>query len=84
MRQDSPAARQGIQNGDILLGILRWETLSLDNVIFVLSQPELQKMPQVKFLLARNGKVLLGHFPSHDFQADRAVETASAGYRVRK
>lgn len=84
VRQNSPAARQGIQNGDILLGILRWETLSLDNVIFVLSQPEIQDMPKVKFLLARNGKVLLGHFPSHDFQTNGAVETASAGYRVRK
>lgn len=84
VRQNSPAARQGIQNGDILLGILRWETLSLDNVIFVLSQPEIQDIPKVKFLLARNGKVLLGHFPSHDFQTNGAVETASAGYRVRK
>ncbi len=84
VRQNSPAARQGIQNGDILLGILRWETLSLDNVIFVLSQPEIQDIPKVKFLLARNGKVLLGHFPSHDFQSNGAVETASAGYRVRK
>lgn len=78
VRANSPAARQGIQNGDILLGIQRWETLSLENVIFVLEQPEIQRAEQVKFLLARNGKVMLGHFSGSDFATESALTTASA------
>ncbi|MDO4630252.1 MAG: trypsin-like peptidase domain-containing protein, partial [Planctomycetia bacterium] len=76
IRANSPAARQGIQNGDILLGILRWETLTIDNVLFVLNQPELQQQAQVKFLLARNGKVLMGHFAAQDFPGEKVVGTA--------
>ena len=78
VRANSPAARQGIQNGDILLGILRWETLSLENVIFVLEQPEIRRAEQVKFLLVRNGKVMLGHFSGSDFATDSSLTTASA------
>lgn len=78
VRANSPAARQGIQNGDILLGILRWETLSLENVIFVLEQPEIQRAEQVKFLLVRNGKVMLGHFSGSDFAKESNLTTASA------
>ncbi len=77
IRANSPASRQGFQNGDILLGILRWETLSLDNVLFVLNQPELQQQAQVKFLLARNGKVLMGHFAAQDFPVENIVETSA-------
>ncbi|MCR5162902.1 MAG: trypsin-like peptidase domain-containing protein [Thermoguttaceae bacterium] len=78
VRANSPAARQGIQNGDILLGILRWETLSLENVIFVLEQPEIRRAEQVKFLLVRNGKVMLGHFSGSDFATESNLTTASA------
>jgi len=82
VRSNSPAARQGIQNGDILLGILRWETLSLENVIFVLEQPEIQHAEQVKFLIARNGKVMLGHFSGNDFTSKSSLTTASAASPV--
>ncbi len=78
VRANSPAARQGIQNGDILLGIQRWETLSVENVIFVLEQPEIQRAEQVKFLLVRNGKVMIGHFSGSDFSAESPLTTASA------
>ena len=83
VRPNSPAARQGIRNGDVLLGILRWETLSLENVLFVLSQPELQTPDPIKFLLVRNGKVHLGHFAANDFPQP-TMETASAAYQTRK
>lgn len=36
VRPDSPAARQGIRYGDILVGMHKWETVSMDNVAFIL------------------------------------------------
>lgn len=83
VRANSPAARQGIQNGDILLGIQRWETLSLENVIFVLEQPEIHRAEQVKFLLARNGKVMLGHFSGKDLASESPLATVSGASPVR-
>lgn len=62
VRQGSMAEAQGIQPGDILLGILRWETLSLENVIYILNLAEYKDAGAVKFLLLRNSNVLYGHF----------------------
>lgn len=88
VRKNSPAARQGIRNGDVLLGILRWETLSLDNVVFILNQPEFQEVSEVKFLIARGGKVHLGHFVSNEIpplsNLEPAAQTASAALTTRK
>ncbi len=80
VRPNSPAARQGIQNGDVLLGILQWETLTLDNVIFILGHPEFQNRQNVKFLLAREGQVFRGSFAVGDFKNNSVAETASATY----
>ncbi|MDO4571095.1 MAG: trypsin-like peptidase domain-containing protein, partial [Planctomycetia bacterium] len=60
VREGSPAHQRGIQRGDILLGIVRWETLSLENVAYILEQPELQNGSEAKFLVARSGKILSG------------------------
>ena len=38
---DSPAARAGFQRGDVLIGLHQWETISSDNVTFVLNHPDI-------------------------------------------
>ncbi|MBI2823665.1 MAG: trypsin-like peptidase domain-containing protein [Planctomycetia bacterium] len=62
VRPDSPAARQGIHRGDVLVGMHVWETVSLDNVGYVLSRPDFyQKLNPVKFYVVRGGETLHGH-----------------------
>ena len=51
------AATAGIQKGDILVGLHLWETLSLDNVAFVLNHKDLATFLPLKFFLSREGKL---------------------------
>jgi serine protease Do len=61
VRRDSPAAADGIRQGDILLGLHVWETISLDNVIYILKSDELVKLGEIKFLILRNDATYYGH-----------------------
>ncbi len=63
VRSDSPAAEQGIHTGDVLVGMHKWETLSLDNVQYILSRPDLQRTGKVKFYVVRGTETLYGHLP---------------------
>jgi serine protease Do len=54
------AAKAGIQRGDILVGLHQWETVSLDNVAFVLTHPELPNFSPVRFFIVRGGQVHRG------------------------
>ena len=60
VRPDGPAARKGIRSGDILVGMHTWETISLDNVAFVLESEVLQREEKVKFYVLRGGETLFG------------------------
>ena len=60
VRPDSPAAKAGIQRGDILLGLHQWEMLTMDNVLFVLNHPDLATFNPVKFYVLRSGTVHRG------------------------
>ena len=52
---DSPAFREGIHRGDILLGMHIWETISLENVNYALKKnSELASLQPLKFLILRN------------------------------
>ncbi|MEX0677659.1 MAG: trypsin-like peptidase domain-containing protein [Pirellulales bacterium] len=61
VRRDGPAARDGIRQGDILLGIHIWESISMENVIFILGSDEFAKLDEVKFLILRNEATYYGH-----------------------
>ena len=54
VRPDSPAFREGIRRGDILLGMHIWETISLENVNYILKNSELASLQPLKFLILRN------------------------------
>jgi serine protease Do len=59
VRADSTAARNGIRKGDILVGLSRWETLSTENVIWILNQ-SLSNGQDVKFYVIRGSETLFG------------------------
>jgi serine protease Do len=64
IRPGSPAERQGIQRGDVLLGMHEWETITPENVDYILNRPDFNEFDPVKFYILRTGdggKVLYGH-----------------------
>jgi serine protease Do len=60
VRPESPAGRAGFQRGDLLIGLHLWEMLTVENVQYVLSHPDLPSLSPVKFYLLRNGQVHKG------------------------
>jgi serine protease Do len=61
VRPDSPASRQGIRRGDVLVGMHVWETVSLDNVTYILSRPDFSQLDPLKFYILRGSETLYGH-----------------------
>jgi serine protease Do len=57
---ESPAGKAGIQRGDILVGLHQWETVTLDNVAFVLTHPDLASFNPLRFYIIRAGQVHRG------------------------
>lgn len=51
------AAGSGIQKGDVLVGLHTWETLTIDNVQFVLNHKDFATFLPLKFYVARDGKL---------------------------
>jgi serine protease Do len=63
VRQEGTAARQGIRTGDILVGMHIWETISLENVEFILNRPDFSQIAPLKFYILRDGETLVGRLP---------------------
>jgi len=63
VRQNSPAAEQGIRTGDVLVGMHVWETVSLDNVAYILKRPDFNSITPVKFFILRGNETLYGFMP---------------------
>ena len=61
VRPDSPAAKQGIRRGDVLVGMHVWETVSLDNVQYILNRPDFADLEPIKFYILRGSETLFGH-----------------------
>jgi len=65
VRPSSPAFRQGIRQGDILVGMHVYETTSLDNVENILKRPEIISLESVKFYILRNDGKSFGSYFGH-------------------
>lgn len=63
---EGPANRAGIRSGDILVGLHQWETVSMDNVVFVLSHADLASFHPLSFHIVRGGQVRRGWFQQLD------------------
>jgi serine protease Do len=61
VRQGSPAHQQGIRRGDILVGMHFWETISLENIAYILEREDLTKLDSVVFYIIRGSETLYGH-----------------------
>jgi serine protease Do len=61
VRPDSPAAAQGIRRGDVLVGMHVWETVSLDNVSYVLERDDVNRQEPILFYILRGSDTLYGH-----------------------
>jgi serine protease Do len=60
VRPGSPAQANGINPGDVLVGLHQWETISEENVGYVLDHPELDSFSPIKFYILRDHKTLFG------------------------
>jgi serine protease Do len=60
LRPDSPSSQQGIRRGDVLVGMHKWETISMENVTYVLNSDEVKKSQPVKFYILRGTETLYG------------------------
>lgn len=61
VRTGSPAARQGIRRGDVLVGMHVWETVTEDNVQYILNRPDFASFEPIKFYILRGSETLYGH-----------------------
>ncbi len=61
VRPGGPAADEGIRTGDILVGLHVWETISPDNVLYVLDRAQQDQLGPLKFYVLRGGETLFGH-----------------------
>jgi serine protease Do len=58
----SAAANAGLQKGDVLVGLHSWETLRIDDVVFVLNHKDYASFLPLKYYTARDGKLKDGWF----------------------
>jgi serine protease Do len=60
----SAGAVAGLVKGDILVGLHNWETLNLDNVVFVLNHKDFATFLPLKYYVSRDGKIRDGWIPN--------------------
>jgi serine protease Do len=61
VKADGPAAQQGIRRGDVLVGMHIWETLSMENVHYILDRDDFTEFQPLKFFIVRGNETLYGH-----------------------
>ena len=71
VRPDSPAFQQGIKAGDVLVGMHVWETVSEDNVQYILNRPNFEDLQPIKFFIVRGAETLYGQLKVQLTAGDR-------------
>jgi serine protease Do len=61
VRPNSPAAGQGILPGDVLVGMHIWETVTLENVAYILKRSDVATLDSMKFYILRGDETLYGY-----------------------
>lgn len=61
VRPGSQADRQGMQSGDVLLGIRNWQTSSLNDLDYILRSDEFRTGAQSQFFIIRSNKTMIGY-----------------------
>ncbi len=61
VRGGSSAQKRGIQKGDVLVGLHIWETITLQNVTYILNRPDFNDYQPLKFYVLRGGETWFGH-----------------------
>ncbi|MCH8829197.1 MAG: trypsin-like peptidase domain-containing protein [Planctomycetes bacterium] len=61
VRTGSTAESNGIRKGDILVGLHIWETVSTENISYVLNHPKFRTFSPLKFYILRGRNTLFGH-----------------------
>ncbi|MFO0191298.1 MAG: trypsin-like peptidase domain-containing protein [Planctomycetia bacterium] len=64
VRSGGPAADQGIRGGDVLVGLHVWETVSVENISYVLDKAREDNLGPLKFYVLRGRETLFGHLTS--------------------
>ena len=63
VQAQSIAARNGIREGDVLVGLDKWETISAQNVRYVLENEKLWESRPLTFYVQRGRETLFGQLP---------------------
>ena len=63
VQAQSIAARNGIREGDVLVGLDKWETISTQNVRYVLENESLWESRPLTFYVQRGPETLFGQLP---------------------
>jgi serine protease Do len=61
VRSGSQAAEQGIRRGDVLVGMHVWQTVSLENINYILDREDLDNINPLVFYILRDGDTFFGH-----------------------
>ncbi|HUY33607.1 MAG TPA: trypsin-like peptidase domain-containing protein [Pirellulales bacterium] len=56
VRSESPAAKQGIRKGDVLVGMHVWETIKMADVVYILERPDFDQLGPLKFYILRENE----------------------------
>jgi serine protease Do len=60
VKASSPATKQGLRSGDILLGLHKWETVTFEHLNYVLNTEMFQTREPMSFYIYRNDDFLYG------------------------
>ena len=78
VRPGSPASKEGIRPGDVLVGMHGWETASTQDIDYIVTRPNLAEIGSMKFYVLRGKSMLYGHLDMTPPAVARASDTSTA------